>query len=249
MSPTARATNRLPEIDATHSSVNKITPRANLYRVRVRHGAEDTLDTSVYRLSAPIIVNGELKHRWVSGGVALEVVNPTPFHNPTNKYDVDYNGRLEAIDVLSVINALSRDTSFKSADLSKMDPTQWRYTDVNGDGKTTPIDVLILINELKRLSIPVPVLSGSGTVNVVGSSSFYASGSNVIFCVSVNCYSEFYGSAGLVKTGSGTRTLGSGNAVNLGNVNGNGGLTLTQSGLNQSPNGIVFGNGTVVSAR
>ncbi len=46
--------------------------------------------------------------------------------------------------------------------------------DVNGDGKTTPIDVLILINELKRLSIPVPGLSGGILNPNIGSGSVSA---------------------------------------------------------------------------
>ncbi len=241
LSSTATATNRLPEIDATDSTVQKITPNSSLYRVRIRHGAEDTLDTSYYRLSNPIIVNGEIMHRWVSGGVALEVVNPTPFQNPRNKYDVDFNGSLSAIDVLAIINALTRETPSGSMDLSKMDPANWRYTDVNGDGKTTPIDVLVLINELKRLAIPVPSYgssrTGSGTLTLSGGvlDLTYGVGS-----VSVTSAANFNlrGSAVPINANVGSGSQGS--------INGNTSLVLTQTDLNQLPNNIVFESQGVV---
>ncbi len=77
----------------------------------------------------------------------------SPWQNPTLNVDVNNDGLATPIDVLQVINALTRNGT-RNLEGSSV-PVQ-PFVDVDGDRSLTPLDVLVIINFLRRQS------SGSG---------------------------------------------------------------------------------------
>lgn len=69
-----------------------------------------------------------------------------PWQNPRRRHDVDDNGFIQPLDVLTLINELNRNGSRTlSAEADQPPPPYW---DVNGDGRATPADVLDIITYL-----------------------------------------------------------------------------------------------------
>jgi len=89
--------------------------------------------------------------------------DPNPWQNPgeteIDKMDVDDNGSVAPLDVLTVINYINR---YGSGDLPEpVTPSdvEHLYVDINGDDGCTPLDVLDLINFINSR----PVGEGEGT--------------------------------------------------------------------------------------
>ncbi len=76
--------------------------------------------------------------------------DPNPWQNPRQeadaRMDVDDNGNVTPLDVLTIINHINRNGAGElSAPISPSD-VEHLYIDVNGDNNCTPLDVLELIN-------------------------------------------------------------------------------------------------------
>jgi PKD repeat protein len=80
-------------------------------------------------------------------------VQPARIHsawqNQSQPFDVNDDGDITPLDVLLIINAISRRTA-GMFELPENRPDGSNFYDVNGDGRLTPLDVLLVINELNR---------------------------------------------------------------------------------------------------
>ena len=83
-------------------------------------------------------------------GVLLTDDDRSIWTNPNNVFDTNNDGSVGPIDVLQVINALSRIGTGLLP--NTRDPLGPPFVDVNGDGVLAPVDVLIVINALSRRS-------------------------------------------------------------------------------------------------
>jgi hypothetical protein len=73
------------------------------------------------------------------------IVHPTyDWQNSDNKYDVNNDGRVTALDSLIVINAINKGIVYDEY----IKPPY--YYDVNGDGQITALDSLLTINKINR---------------------------------------------------------------------------------------------------
>jgi hypothetical protein len=72
----------------------------------------------------------------------------SPWQNPTLNVDVNNDGLVSPIDVLQVINALSRNGSIA---LEGSSLAVQPFVDVDGNRSLAPLDVLVVINYLRRL--------------------------------------------------------------------------------------------------
>lgn len=87
----------------------------------------------------------------VSGGISAPVTAgfqrvASPWRNPTDRFDVDGNGRVEPLDALRIINEISRNGARILTDPSQV--TQ--YFDPSDDGAISALDALRVINEVAR---------------------------------------------------------------------------------------------------
>ena len=99
------------------------------------------------------------------------VVEANPFQNPAISTDVNNSGATTPIDGLQIINALARNGGFNiELDVLPLPENLPIFPDVNGDGKISTLDSLVVLNTLDELynsgsgegeaSAYVPVASG-----------------------------------------------------------------------------------------
>lgn len=86
------------------------------------------------------------------------------YTNPSNRADVNNDGKVTAIDALIIINQIQQ-TSINGEGMLPLPARPENYTDVNGDGKLTAIDALLVINAL-ALPVAANGESASSLVNV-----------------------------------------------------------------------------------
>ncbi|MCA9144192.1 MAG: hypothetical protein KDB05_15450, partial [Planctomycetales bacterium] len=73
------------------------------------------------------------------------------FHNERFPEDVNEDGRVSAIDVLTIVNEMSRQSQGVAAGNGQAETRgSGRMTDVNNDGHDTPLDALMVINRINR---------------------------------------------------------------------------------------------------
>lgn len=86
--------------------------------------------------------------------------------NPSNRFDVNNENGVTALDALAVINELARHTVFDPATgvLTPIPPNGFAppFYDVNVDGKISAVDALQIINELARGGNPEPTALAAG---------------------------------------------------------------------------------------
>jgi len=75
---------------------------------------------------------------------------PPKFQNPSNRFDIDGDGRTEPLDALRIINIISRRRPNNQLNPA-IDDFGGFFPDVNGDYFVTPLDALLVINEISRL--------------------------------------------------------------------------------------------------
>ncbi len=175
------------KVDISGSGNNTLNLNSALPRMGIRHDAGDVVVATWTRVDMPTVIDGRFVHQvGYSVNSTIELDNPTPYLNPKNRFDADVDGAIAPLDVLATINSMSRLGSREMVAPSSVDPTTWRYTDINGDGVQSPIDVLMQINELRRLSIPISVpipnyggAYGSLIFDFAGHSSVVTSSSSV----------------------------------------------------------------------
>ena len=77
-----------------------------------------------------------------------------PFQNPVQRFDVNQDLRVSALDALVAINFLARNVDPSTLPAAN---EEGRFPDVNGNGAATALDALQVIN---RLAVSVPTISG-----------------------------------------------------------------------------------------
>ncbi len=83
------------------------------------------------------------------GTVSIAViVDPFPWQNPMNQYDVNNDGSVSPIDVLLVISDLNRGGSRDLPNPPVAPNVPPPYVDVSGDNKISPVDALMIITYL-----------------------------------------------------------------------------------------------------
>ncbi|MDZ4852896.1 MAG: cadherin domain-containing protein [Pirellulaceae bacterium] len=87
-----------------------------------------------------------------------EAVDISLFQNTRNPADVNLDGIVSPLDILSIINQRNQKTRKADFDFSGTND----FIDVNGDHFLSPIDVLIAINSLNRQSRKVAIEGGEG---------------------------------------------------------------------------------------
>ncbi|MEM9645948.1 MAG: dockerin type I domain-containing protein, partial [Planctomycetota bacterium] len=94
---------------------------------------------------------GTIETAAVSRSLAVEDGEPLSFQNPENRFDVNRDGKVTALDALLVINHLNRDDDLiDEATATLMGLRASGNVDVNGDGKASALDALQVINSLNR---------------------------------------------------------------------------------------------------
>ena len=118
----------------------------------------------------PIAVNDESV--FVAFGAASEnedhgyLIEPTAFRGITFNFDVDQNGNVSRLDAEMLISYLSDFFSSEYfAAFAESNSSEMLQMDVDGDAQLTPLDALIVINELNRSgALEANVSSGSSRV-------------------------------------------------------------------------------------
>jgi len=81
----------------------------------------------------------------------LVTISANPWQNPTNRFDVNNNGTVSPVDVLTLINFINPPNN-GAGTLSLPKPAGVPFFDVTGDGVLSSEDVLALILEINRLN-------------------------------------------------------------------------------------------------
>jgi hypothetical protein len=84
-----------------------------------------------------------------SNTAAVAVHVESAFHNRVRPMDVNADGRIDSLDVLSLVNDINRDGQ---RDLPSELPYTAPYLDPNNDGTVSSLDVLMVVNFLNSLS-------------------------------------------------------------------------------------------------
>jgi len=92
---------------------------------------------------------GSFVHRFGEDGITLELINERPWTNPVDSFEVNRDGRVSALDALTIINRLNEEAPSALTDPISADDVS-NYYDVNGDLRVTALDALNIINELNR---------------------------------------------------------------------------------------------------
>ena len=84
-----------------------------------------------------------------SGAIQITVLdNDSQWHNYVNPLDVDHDGAISPLDVISIINYLNANQNLNLAGVAA--PTPRSYLDIDEDLTASPLDVLIVINYLNQ---------------------------------------------------------------------------------------------------
>ena len=97
-----------------------------------------------WNVESKVKVGDEWFHNLSSGEVTVLVNNTRMKQNPVDRFDVDMDGGMTPLDVLSIINLINSD--FESGASNGDDSAS--YWDVDGDGSLSPLDVLTIVNIL-----------------------------------------------------------------------------------------------------
>jgi CSLREA domain-containing protein len=118
----------------------------------------DNDDTIVFgdgwQAELPQIINGQFTHilsEAAQGGTArLEVRNNRFMQNPLNKFDVDRDGFIRALDALQIINAIRRRGNGPFTLPTTVGQISRFYFDVTGTNDLSPLEALLVINAIRR---------------------------------------------------------------------------------------------------
>ncbi len=118
------------------------------FRCAVRHQSGEQLGWSGQWEVSDLMRDGnDIVQVLRSNASTLYLINQNPWQNVLNRFDVDGNGSVSALDALVGINSLDR---FAGDSLLASDHLAKSFFDVNGDSRLTAIDVLQIINQLTR---------------------------------------------------------------------------------------------------
>lgn len=128
---------------------------SHTYSIRVPESAQPGTTYGRFRLSSTGVASplGKADDGEVED-IAVNVLQ-SAHQNPTNNLDVNGSGDISPIDVLQVINAISR---YGSGQITSAIPS-FPYIDVNGNGQLEPLDALRVLNYLNATA---PTGEGEG---------------------------------------------------------------------------------------
>jgi len=100
------------------------------------------------------LVDGAIHRIFTKAGASIFVNGPLDYTNPQNRFDVDASGEVVALDGLLVLTTI-RNKRLASANGSFLPMTtenlsQYRFVDVSRDNLVTPLDALLVLNEVRR---------------------------------------------------------------------------------------------------
>ena len=101
--------------------------------------------------ASPEMVGGQFAQVIVSAEGRLRVVTQSPWQNAVNQADVNLNGEISVADALAVLNDLSMFGSDLPATPALTD-FRGVFPDVSGDGFTTTLDALLVLNRIAFVS-------------------------------------------------------------------------------------------------
>ena len=101
--------------------------------------------------ASPEMVGGQFAQVIVSAEGRLRIVTQSPWQNVVNQADVNLNGEISVADALAVLNDLSMFGSDLPATPALTD-FRGVFPDVSGDGFTTALDALLVLNRIAFVS-------------------------------------------------------------------------------------------------
>ncbi len=153
---------QIGEIQISHTNTNvtyRTEPIDSRFEVvgnvlRLRDGraisAADPLAMQVPVRVIEVLPDGSTGRLFPMSITLNKTSNPRPWQNPVNRLDINRDGRVDPLDVLQTINAFNENTALTiprpAGTLSQPD------VDVDGDNGLSPIDILLIINELNNRS-------------------------------------------------------------------------------------------------
>lgn len=116
----------------------------------VKPGPEDhvSLIGDRWEFTLPVMVAGYATHRLISDDATIQLTSGSIWQNPFNRFDVDKNGSVSALDALVTVNRLAVQSQSQLPSLPVS--SEYKFYDVNGDGLATTRDALAVINWLAR---------------------------------------------------------------------------------------------------
>jgi len=116
--------------------------------LRILMDREDTLSvTENWSAQAGRLENGAWVQPFTNAGARIEVISATPWQNKMNRFDVDGDLSISALDVLAIINLIN--TNRFVGQLPARDGTQPSgFFDPDGDNTLSALDALTLVNEI-----------------------------------------------------------------------------------------------------
>lgn len=132
------------EIVSNPSFATQFTFNSNGSFTYLHNGASRQTDSFVYR-----VFDGQLRSANVTVTINIDAPPPPSHQNPSNRLDVNADGRITPIDALLVINLLNDPTRPRDVRLLPAPPA---YFDVDGSGLVTAGDALLVINHLNANS-------------------------------------------------------------------------------------------------
>jgi CSLREA domain-containing protein len=136
-------------------AVKATSSTTDTLQVKSNHG--DTINFGEgWRVERPAFIDTAFTHvivEAISGGTArLELQNDRAMLNPLNRYDADRDGRIAPLDVLRIINVISRQGVGPVVVPTNDDEIGGLYFDVSGDNFLSPLDALRVINAISRIN-------------------------------------------------------------------------------------------------
>ncbi len=132
------------EIVSNPSFATQFTFNPNGSFTYLHNGVSRQADSFVYR-----VFDGQLRSTDVTVTINIDAPPPPSHQNPSNRLDVNADGRITPIDALLVINLLNDPTRPRDVRLLPAPPA---YFDVDGTGLVTAGDALLVINHLNANS-------------------------------------------------------------------------------------------------
>jgi probable HAF family extracellular repeat protein len=106
------------------------------------------VDSELYPTTAALTATFAASDGFLASDSAVRplLVNPTPWQNPIDSYDVDNSGDVAPLDALIILNQLNSNGVGALA-VPTAEPPAY-FFDVSGDNATSPLDALIVLNYL-----------------------------------------------------------------------------------------------------
>ncbi|MBU6239813.1 MAG: VCBS repeat-containing protein [Planctomycetes bacterium] len=144
------------DLQSSESSTLLVTPADvrsmnGAKRLQIRTNANDTLSTSSSWLASPgRLESGVWIQPYTQGDATLEVVGARPWRNDVVPFDIDSDGSVSPLDVLTLINAINSNTFPGGTLPPRSNSSPAGFYDPDGDGSLSPLDVLAVVNDLNR---------------------------------------------------------------------------------------------------